>query len=59
MGLGTRAVDRLSDDFPFLIAPGQPDLRVNIVPEEIKYYSPKKVDVINLETNSFENRTHC
>lgn len=54
MGLGTRAVDRLSDDFPFLIAPGQPDLRVNIVPEEIKYYSPKKVDVINLETNSFE-----
>ena len=54
MGLGTRAVDRLKDDFPFLIATGQPDLRVNIVPEEIKYYSPKKVDVINLETNRFE-----
>jgi hypothetical protein len=54
MGLGTRAVDRLSDDFPFLIAPGQPNLRVNMVPEEIKHYSPKKVDVINLETNAFE-----
>lgn len=54
MGLGTRAVDRLSDDFPFLVAPGQPDLRVNIIPEEVKHYSPKKVDVINLETNSFE-----
>lgn len=54
MGLGTRAVDRLSDDFPFLIAPEQPDLRVNIVPEEVKYYSPKKVDVINLETNCFK-----
>ena len=23
-GLGTRAVDRLSDDYPILIAPGQP-----------------------------------
>jgi predicted nucleotidyltransferase len=54
MGLGTRAVDRLSDDFPFLIAPGQPNLRVNMVPEEIKHYSPKRVDVINLETNAFE-----
>lgn len=54
MGLGTRAVDRLNDDFPFMIAPGQPDLRVNIVPEEIKHYSPKKIDVINLENNTFE-----
>ncbi|MEN6327333.1 MAG: PEP/pyruvate-binding domain-containing protein, partial [Syntrophomonas sp.] len=54
MGLGTRAVDRLSDDFPFLIAPGQPNLRVNMVPEEIKHYSPKKLDVINLENNAFE-----
>ncbi|MGI5921215.1 MAG: PEP/pyruvate-binding domain-containing protein [Syntrophomonadaceae bacterium] len=54
MGLGTRAVDRLSDDFPFLISPGQPNLRVNMVPEEVKHYSPKKVDVINLESNTFE-----
>lgn len=54
MGLGTRAVDRLSDDFPVLVSPGQPGLRVNTVPEEIKRYSPKKVDVINLERNVFE-----
>ncbi len=54
MGLGTRAVDRINDDFPFLLAPGQPDLRVNIVPEEVKHYSPKNIDLINLETNSFE-----
>lgn len=54
MGLGTRAVDRLSDDFPILISPGQPSLRVNTVPEEILYYSPKMIDVINLETNRFE-----
>lgn len=53
-GLGTRAVDRVSDDYPVLVAPGQPGLRVNVAPEEIVYYSPKKLDVINLETNSFE-----
>lgn len=53
-GLGTRAVDRTSDDYPILIAPGQPGLRVNITPEEIAYYSPKKADVINLKTNTFE-----
>jgi len=53
-GLGTRAVDRIGDDYPVLIAAGQPGLRVNIKPEEIAYYSPKKLDVINLNTNTFE-----
>ncbi len=53
-GLGTRAVDRIADDYPILIAPGQPGLRVNISIDEIVRYSPKKVDVINLKTNSFE-----
>jgi len=54
LGLGTRAVDRLADDYPVLIAPGKPDLRVNVTPDEVCRYSPKKLDVINLETNSFE-----
>jgi pyruvate,water dikinase len=53
-GLGTRAVDRVSDDYPVLVAPGQPGLRVNVATEEIVYYSPKKVDVINVKTNTFE-----
>jgi hypothetical protein len=53
-GLGTRAVDRLSDDYPVLIAPGQPGLRVNATPDEIVRYSPKQIDVINLTTNTFE-----
>jgi len=53
-GLGTRAVDRLSDDYPVLVAPGQPGLRVNVTLDEIIRYSPKKMDVINLEANSFE-----
>ncbi|MBN2364686.1 MAG: pyruvate, phosphate dikinase, partial [Calditrichaeota bacterium] len=52
-GLGTRAVDRLSDDYPVLVAPGQPNLRVNVTTEEVIRYSPKKVDVIDLETNLF------
>jgi len=52
-GLGTRAVDRLSDDYPILLAPGQPGLRVNISPEEVVRYSPRKMDVIDLEANAF------
>lgn len=53
-GFGTRAVDRLSDDFPILVSPGQSALRVNHTPEEAKHYSPKKIDLINLEKESFE-----
>jgi pyruvate,water dikinase len=53
-GLGTRAVDRLSDDYPILIAPGQPNLRVNATVDEVVRYSPKWIDVINLNTNQFE-----
>jgi hypothetical protein len=53
-GLGTRAVDRLSDDYPILLAPGQPNLRVNTTLDEVVRYSPKMVDLINLESNEFE-----
>jgi hypothetical protein len=53
-GLGTRAVDRTSDDYPVLIAPGQPGLRVNVTVDEIVRYAPRRVDVINLKTNKFE-----
>lgn len=53
-GLGTRAVDRLSDDYPVLVVPGKPRLRVNVSLDEIIRYSPKKIDVINLETRNFE-----
>ena len=52
-GLGTRAVDRVSDDYPVLIAPGQPGLRVNISAEEVSRYSPKRADVIDLEAGRF------
>jgi hypothetical protein len=53
-GLGTRAVDRLSDDYPVLLSPAQPNLNVNVTQEEKIRYAPKKADVINLKTNTFE-----
>lgn len=53
-GLGTRAVDRLADDYPVLVSPGQPGLRVNVSPDEVAWYSPNKIDVINLKENRFE-----
>lgn len=53
-GLGTRAVDRLSDDYPILIAPGQPGLRVNVTPDEVVRYSPTKIDIIDLIDNRFK-----
>ncbi len=53
-GLGTRAVDRVAEDYPVLIAPGKPNLRANVTTDEIIRYAPKNIDVINLEENIFE-----
>ncbi|MCG3193479.1 MAG: hypothetical protein DIJKHBIC_02732 [Thermoanaerobaculia bacterium] len=53
-GLGTRAVDRVGEDYPILVAPGQPGLRVNVTRDEAVRYSPRKMDVINLESGTFE-----
>jgi len=52
-GLGTRAVDRMSDDYPVLLSPGQPTLRVSTAPADIERYAPRRMDVIDLESNSF------
>ena len=53
-GLGTRAVDRLGDDYPVLAAPGQPGLRVNTSVDETVRYAPRFMDVINLEERKIE-----
>jgi hypothetical protein len=53
-GLGTRAVDRVDNDYPLLISPGQPGLRVNINPDEIIMYSQRNIDLINLLSKRFE-----
>ncbi len=54
VGLGTRAVDRLGDDYTFIASPGKPSLSIYANPEDSLRYSPKKIDLINLSTNSFE-----
>ena len=54
-GLGTRAVDRMGSDFPFMLSPGQPNLKVNVTPEQVAHYAQHAMDVINLDTGRFES----
>ena len=52
-GLGTRAVDRVGNDFPRLIALSHPLLRPSTDPKSIRRYSQQYVDLIDLEANEF------
>lgn len=54
MGLGTRAVDRVNDDYCVLFSPGKPQLQINHTADEVRRYSPKRIDVLNLESGAFE-----
>jgi hypothetical protein len=51
-GLGTRAVDRVAEDYPRMIALSHPMLRPETSRNEIKRYSQRFVDVIDLTDNS-------
>jgi len=53
-GLGTRAVDRVGNDYPRLIALSHPLLRPSTDPDAIRRYSQQFVDVIDLEANNFK-----
>ena len=53
-GLGTRAVDRVGNDYPRLIALSHPMLRPSNDPKSIRRYSQQYVDLIDLEDNSFK-----
>jgi hypothetical protein len=53
-GLGTRAVDRVANDYPRLIALSHPQLRPETTASAIRQYSQYYVDVINLKKNQFE-----
>ncbi len=53
-GLGTRAVERVGNDYPRLIALSHPLLRPSSDAKSIRRYSQQFVDLIDLETNSFE-----
>lgn len=52
-GLGTRAVNRVSGDYPRMIAVSHPYLRPEIG-MEIAKYTQSMVDVLNLQANTFE-----
>jgi hypothetical protein len=53
-GLGTRAVDRVANDYPRMIALSHPTLRPEMGARAVSKYSQHLVDVINLETNTCE-----
>jgi len=53
-GLGTRAVDRVGSDYPRMIPLSHPQLRPEVAEEQIKKYSQKQVDVLNLKKGIFE-----
>jgi hypothetical protein len=52
-GLGTRAVDRVGNDYPRLIALSHPLLRPSNEPKSIRRYSQQYVDALDLEANAF------
>ena len=53
-GLGTRAVDRVSNDYPRLVALSHPMLRPSNDARSIRRYSQQYVDLIDLEANQFK-----
>ena len=53
-GLGTRAVDRVGNDYPILVSPKKPNLQVNTLISERIQYSPRYMDVINLKSGIIE-----
>ncbi|MGD2156831.1 MAG: PEP/pyruvate-binding domain-containing protein [Anaerolineales bacterium] len=52
-GLGTRAVGRVGDDYPRLVALSHPNLQPDNSTEAIRRYSQHYVDLIDLEDNVF------
>ena len=50
-GLGTRAVDRVGNDYPRLVALSHPLLRPSNDPQTIRRYSQQFVDLIDLKKN--------
>jgi hypothetical protein len=52
MGLGTRAVERMSNDYPRLVNLSHPQLRPEITNKTIRYYSQHFVDLIDTEKNT-------
>ena len=56
LGLGTRDVERIGDDYPRLVALSHPSLRPEVTPKAKEYYSQRSMDVIDLEENKLVSR---
>ncbi|MBD3393166.1 MAG: hypothetical protein GF418_13655 [Chitinivibrionales bacterium] len=56
-GLGTRAVDRLDDDYTRIVALNAPAKRPETSVDEVRKYTQRKVDVLDLDENSHRSRT--
>ncbi len=54
MGLGTRAVGRVGNDYPRMVPLTDPSLRPEKDPREILKYSQKQIDLLNLDTRQLE-----
>jgi hypothetical protein len=52
-GLGTRAVDRVGNDYPRLVALSHPLLHPASSPKEIRHYSQQYIDLIDIGRNQF------
>lgn len=52
MGLGTRAVDRIAGDYPRMVNLSHPQLRPDVTPKAIRYYSQHFVDALDLKENT-------
>lgn len=53
-GLGTRAVDRVGNDYPRLVALSHPLLHPEASPKAIRHYSQQFVDLIDMQQNQFK-----
>ncbi len=56
-GLGTRAVDRTDDDYTRLVALNAPMLWPDVSSSEIRKYTQRKVDVLDLSANKLCSRS--
>lgn len=52
-GVGTRAVDRVDNDYPRLISLSHPQLRPESTPQAQRQYAQWYVDLVDLEQNKF------
>ncbi len=54
-GLGTRAVDRVPNDYPRMVALSHPRLRPEASTDDIRRYSQHFIDVLDMQQNEFRS----